>query len=118
MSRAVSKSKSSHGKVDKFRKKCRGDRSRSSQVNQLRDFQFNEIGVIAHVADETMVYLDIDSRTSPSIRTIFAGCRIVGVRPMWVAYRRTARGWHVIIHLHDRLQPAETIALQSVLGSD
>lgn len=65
-----------------------------------------------------MALVDIDHKRAPRIRAIYAVCRIVGVSPLWVAYRRTRRGWHLIIYLRDRLQPAELIALQSCFGSD
>lgn len=65
-----------------------------------------------------MALIDVDSRRSPSLRETVAVCRIVGVRPVWACYRRTRRGWHLILYLRDQLLPAECIALQCCLGSD
>lgn len=116
--RKVTRSGLCRGKVDAFRKTFNGQRSRSSQANQLRDFQFNEVGVIDHVSDQRMAYIDVDDRYAPSIRQFYSVCRIVGVSPVWINYRRTKKGWHIIIRLRDRLRPAETIALQACCGSD
>lgn len=116
--RKAIKSGSFRGKAAKSRTPFRGDHSRSSVANQLRDFTWNEIGVVDHVHDANCVYLDMDSNASPSIRPLYAVFRIVGVRPLWIEYRRTARGWHVIVYLRDSLLPAETIALQCCCGSD
>lgn len=32
--------------------------------------------------------------------------------------QRTRHGWHVLIKLREKLQPAEIVALQSIMGSD
>jgi hypothetical protein len=65
-----------------------------------------------------MALVDIDRQRAPRIREIFSVCRIVGVSPLWIAYRRTNRGWHVILYLRDHLHAAECIAFQACLGSD
>jgi hypothetical protein len=49
---------------------------------------------------------------------MFAVLRTIGLRPVWVRTDRTRRGWHVRIRLTRRLLPAETVALQALLGSD
>ena len=41
-----------------------------------------------------------------------------GLRPNWIRYDRTARGWHIIIRVNRRLSGLECVALQAVLGSD
>lgn len=35
-----------------------------------------------------------------------------------IEYRRSRRGWHVIVPIDTPLLPAEQVALQAILGSD
>jgi hypothetical protein len=44
--------------------------------------------------------------------------RLLALRPIWMQYRRTARGWHVVVKVRERLTLIETVAVQAVLGSD
>jgi hypothetical protein len=46
--------------------------------------------------------------------------RICGLGAIAICYRRTRKGWHVIIFgdFQRTLTPAETVALQFCLGSD
>lgn len=62
--------------------------------------------------------LDFDFRRVPRVRPIWSVFRVVGLRPAWIRTDRTRRGWHVVIGLRENLQPAETVALQAILGSD
>lgn len=41
-----------------------------------------------------------------------------GLRPIWQELDRTRHGWHLIVKWNRRLQPAEIIAIQAILGSD
>ena len=52
------------------------------------------------------------------LRVIRAVCSIVGVRVRDVRHDRTARGFHVVVMLRDRMTRAEIVAIQAVLGSD
>lgn len=65
-------------------------------------------------------YIDVDTIRAPALRPYYAVCRIVGVRPLWIAYERTRRGWHVVIQFgsRDRFTPAELVAFQACCGSD
>ena len=56
----------------------------------------------------------------PNITAMFSALRIVGLRAENYCYRRTRKGWHVIVRvqLRRRLTPAEIVALQFCLGSD
>lgn len=40
------------------------------------------------------------------------------INPQSITYSPTARGWHIIIHVAERLSPSEIIAIQAALGSD
>lgn len=75
-------------------------------------------GVVNHVANARMLYLDVDRATSPKLPPLFAVARIIGVRPLWIEYRRSRRGWHVVICMRDRYSPAELVAMQALFGSD
>jgi hypothetical protein len=43
---------------------------------------------------------------------------MVGLRPRFILYEKSRRGWHVLIKLNEKLRPAAMVALQAVLGSD
>lgn len=81
-------------------------------------FVFSRVGKVDHYADSRTAFIDIDRRTAPQLRPFYAVCRIVHVRPLWICYRRTTHGWHVIIRLRDRLERAELVAFQACCGSD
>jgi hypothetical protein len=49
---------------------------------------------------------------------IWTVLRAVGLRPGAIEYRRSRRGWHVVIPVNIALQPGEQVALQAVMGSD
>lgn len=65
-----------------------------------------------------MVYIDVDRAACPRVVDLYAIFRVIHVRPVWICFRRTRRGWHAIVRLRDRLQSAEIIALQACCGSD
>lgn len=79
---------------------------------------------MAHYSRANYAYVDFDfqrpDRKSPKLRPIYTVLRMVGLLPSpeGVCYERTRRGWHVIIPLREKLQPAELVALQLVLGDD
>ena len=75
-------------------------------------------GKVEELANPKRLLLDFDQGRTPSLRAVWAACRIVGVRPEWVRHDRTKRGWHVVIQLRESLLPGEQIALQAVMGSD
>lgn len=64
--------------------------------------------------------LDFDRPTLPAKfdAHLFRCARLWGVTvTVWWA-RRTARGWHVGIHLREKLPPMTAVAMQSALGDD
>jgi hypothetical protein len=75
-------------------------------------------GIVQETARANVLMLDFDFRRVPRVRPLWSVLRVVGLRPTWIRTDRTRRGWHVIIGLTSRLQPAETVALQAILGSD
>lgn len=64
------------------------------------------------------VFLDYDFRRTPRLAQLFAACHIAGLKVVSIMDRRTKKGWHRVIRLRQRLSPAETVALQAILGSD
>ncbi len=44
--------------------------------------------------------------------------RKLGLRPAFIEYFRTRKGWHVWIRLRRGLDRGERVALQALLGSD
>lgn len=79
-------------------------------------------GKMQHYSEPDRLYLDFDfqrpDRRSPRLRPFWTVLRMVGLRPLQTIMERTRHGWHVIIKINRELQPAETVALQSCLGSD
>lgn len=85
-------------------------------IRRWRLVRFGRIKEIASRSDRAL--LDFDFRRVPRLGPMWAVCRIVGLRPRSIRTDRTRRGWHVIVELNERLQAAELVALQAVLGSD
>jgi hypothetical protein len=68
--------------------------------------------------DPRALLCDFDFARGPSLRPMWVTLRTCALRPRFIEYARTRRGWHVVIGLREPLQPAEQVALQAVLGSD
>lgn len=106
-----------------------------------RALKIDRFGVVKQRARADLVLIDLDlprsyriarrckygrplplavARGLCPIRVIRAVCSRIGLHPVSVRYDRTARGFHVVIQLpwRERLQRAETCALQACLGSD
>jgi len=77
----------------------------------------------------TILLIDVDSRKRPNKRhprcmlpyPMLAGRLRVfrgSINPESITYSPTARGWHIIIHITERLSASEVIAIQATLGSD
>lgn len=77
-----------------------------------------KFGVVDHVASATSLYIDVDRAVPPKFSDLVSTLRAVGMRPVWTCYRRSARGWHIIVKMRYRIFPGEQIALQVLLGSD
>jgi hypothetical protein len=77
-------------------------------------------GIVARYARQNQTFCDYDTPKiqDGSISNIFRIARCLGIKPKWVEYRRTKRGWHLAIEWNRKFSPAETVALQAVLGSD
>lgn len=68
--------------------------------------------------NERELYLDFDRPKGPTLPMIWTVLRAAGLRPGAIEYRRSRRGWHVVIPVNVPLLPAEQVAIQAVMGSD
>jgi hypothetical protein len=70
------------------------------------------------------IFIDVDEKTCPHLRSLWVTSRILGLRPIFIRFDRTRRGWHIVIRLERRkgknggFTPLEKVALQAVFGSD
>jgi hypothetical protein len=65
-----------------------------------------------------LVLVDWDFKACPSYLRIANVLRNVGLNPEWIRWDRTARGWHIIVRLRERLDRGTCVAVQLLLGSD
>lgn len=75
-------------------------------------------GVVKHYAEWDLILLDFDIVPPVDLITAWHVFRQCGVRPKWIEYSRTRRGWHVALKINRDLYPAEIVAFQAILGSD
>lgn len=75
-------------------------------------------GVVRKTTNPRELYLDFDRPKGPTLPMIWTVLRAVGLRPGAIEYRRSRRGWHVVVPVNAALLPAEQVALQAVMGSD
>lgn len=75
-------------------------------------------GRVKRYHKRNLTMCDYDQDEPISLVKIWSEAARLGLRPRWVAYDRTARGWHVTIEWNKNLSPGETVALQLLFGSD
>lgn len=90
----------------------------SLSLSRSLNLTFDRWGILKHGTDLQCAYIDHDHAVPPRLPQFWPVCRIVGVRPLWIEYQRTKRGWHVRIYLDRPLRAAELVAFQSLCGSD
>jgi len=67
----------------------------------------------------TLLYLDFDGALPRDIMARIAWCvRVWEWTVEAVRLDRTRRGWHVIVGVHQQVDPARMVAAQAILGSD
>ena len=59
-----------------------------------------------------------EGRTAPNYRGICHVLRTLGLVPREVRYRRTRKGWHVLVEHSSSLTATEQVCVQFALGSD
>lgn len=82
------------------------------------NFYFGCPGIVKRYADPAITMCDYDHGRPPTMPDIWRVAARLDIKPVWVEYDRTRRGWHLTIKWNRKFKPAETIALQSILGSD
>ena len=75
-------------------------------------------GLVKQYHDPALTLLDFDHSRPVSLRKIWELAEQLRIRPTWIEYDRTNRGYHVIIRWNRKFRPLETIAIQAILGSD
>lgn len=87
-----------------------------------RDLSAHHVGCPGRVkryAQPDITMLDFDTPDyAATLPRIWRVAGYLGIKPLWVEYDRTNRGWHVTIQWSRKFKPAETVALQAILGSD
>jgi hypothetical protein len=89
------------------------------QVWQIARLQPGKIGVLEsrkQRSDE--IQLDFDRKSCPRLLEGFRFLRLLKLSPAFYLDTKTRRGWHRVIRLRERLEPAEIVACQALLGSD
>lgn len=67
----------------------------------------------------TQLKLDVDSPRCPALLDrVRWVARWLHWSVQYIEYRRTRRGWHVIITVRQRVTPFCVVAVQAILGSD
>lgn len=68
----------------------------------------------------TILFVDTDSPKAPPVSKMFAKIRIFcgTITVQNVCYARTARGWHIMFEISQKLNDPERIALECILGDD
>lgn len=75
-------------------------------------------GVVGYYARPELVLLDFDNEEPVDLIRVRRTLTTLGLKVRALEYAKTRRGWHVVLLLAQGLQPAETVALQAILGSD
>ena len=66
----------------------------------------------------TLLYLDYDGELPPDLTwRIVRNCSLWGWPIVGVRIDRTRNGWHVIVGVRRRIEPALIVAAQAILGS-
>jgi hypothetical protein len=90
----------------------------SAPAFKVEHFKLDRWGILDEQFDQSRCYLDLDKVRAVRSLVLYSITRLIGLRIFSVRYEKTKRGWHIVIHHNARLSPAETVALQCVLGSD
>jgi hypothetical protein len=75
-------------------------------------------GVVDHYAEPNKTLCDYDTEQCPSLRRVWRVAQRLGIEPLAVEYAKSKRGWHVAVIWNREFSPAETVAMQLLLGSD
>lgn len=100
----------------------RNPRRRPAEVRRILHAQgrvfFGCPGIVAAYWESSMTMCDYDTPQAPPAGRWFELSRLLGLPLMFLEYRKTRRGWHVMAGWPRAFKPAEAIAMQLLLGSD
>ena len=81
--------------------------------------KFGEIDALTDLPEGYTALVDYDSNHDVlTVPEVYSICRIIGIHPCSVCYKKTRRGWHLAIVFLERFTSIELIALQAILGDD
>ncbi len=89
-----------------------------SNGRAFKEGEAQQAGIVKLYGKPNLVLLDIDTRPAPSCEKIWRLSRLLDVQPRYIRIDRTRHGWHVVVCFNRRFTAIETVAIQSVLGSD
>lgn len=75
-------------------------------------------GVVKVRGTHRLALCDFDDPAAPPLPQLWRVLVMAGVKPRYIRYDRTARGWHVVVGLPRALTDGAIVALQMALGSD
>lgn len=80
----------------------------------------SNLGIVKELWSPSIIMLDIDGNAAalPTVIKLRELLGLMNLTARSVRYDRTEHGYHVVIHLRQRLRLAEAIAVQAILGSD
>jgi hypothetical protein len=76
------------------------------------------MGRVKEYARKDTTFVDIDTPRCPTLNRVRRVSRRLNIRPVFVRYDRTAKGWHIVTRWNRNFSNLELVALQAVLGSD
>jgi hypothetical protein len=77
------------------------------------------VAIIEHFAAPHLTLCDYDApQKPPALDRIMGIGRMIAAKPRAVEISKSRHGWHMVIAWDRDFEPAETIALQLLLGSD
>lgn len=88
------------------------------RVRQLGADRRHRPGKVERLAEPNVTMCDYDGPELPQLWQVWKLGRQLGAAPIGVQDRKTAHGWHRVIVWSRNFKPAETIAIQLLLGSD
>lgn len=78
----------------------------------------NDYGIVDEYAEAHKLLLDLDQIAAIPWDEIDRRLELMGLTPVAMHYRQTARGFHVRIFLTEGYPPPVLVAAQAILGSD
>lgn len=87
-------------------------------MREIAESRRREWGAIKVRGDARTLLCDYDQPRPPTLARVWRILGRINVRPVFIAYDRTARGWHLRVRVAVALTSGEIVAAQALLGSD